>query len=209
MNFTSFKIQRPMSRLSGLLLAAGFVIVAYVLHLMRQWDPLLAEEDHLMEWTQAAFLCWAGVSHFRRGRRNFGDPVAWAVFGGLALLCASFLARELDIDSWGTPLFGKTLEAVLRGLLIISWSCFARFLWKNFKLLYQAFPSTIGTPIIVLTVIGGSFYLASWPLEKELFSLPENTMKFWGQLLQIFACTLFFMSSLAKLPQLGGGRVSR
>jgi len=199
MDFRQFRLEAPMSRLSGVIVSSALLAVSLVLFLAWQRDPLVAEEDHLMEWMQASFLGLAASLHLRRSRRMRGETAAIAVFFGLALLSSSFMARELDIDSWGNPAVAEPTQFALRAVLIILWLVFARFLFKHFPPLWKAFPGTLGKPVVVIAFVGCCFYLASWPFEKELFPISTNASKYWGQLTQLFACALLFAASFARL----------
>jgi hypothetical protein len=105
----------------------------------------------------------------------------------------------LDIDSWGNPAIAEPAQTLFRAALIALWLVFGRFLWANLKGLWQAVPDTIGRPMIIWAFFGCCFYLVSWPVEKELFPMSESSMKFTGQLAQVHACALLFLSSLTRL----------
>lgn len=199
MDRRKFKLEPPIPLASALKLTLGMVTMSLILFLKWQHNPILAEEDHLMEWMQASFLGLACISHFRRSRLQGPDPVGKAVFIGLSLLSISFVARELDIDSWGNPAIAEPVQTVFRVTLIILWIVFARYLLKHFATLWRALPVTLGKPVVTLAFIGACFYLVSWPFEKELFPMSESAMMFGGQLVQIYACMLLFGSSLATL----------
>jgi multisubunit Na+/H+ antiporter MnhB subunit len=200
MDFITFPLIKESSSLHfALRLALGSVTVSCVLFWIWLREPGVAEEDGLMEWTQAVFLGLAWLCYFRRSRDPGAGVVEYAVFQGLALLNISFLARELDIDSWGNPAIAEPAQTLFRAALIALWLVFGRFLWANLKGLWQAVPDTIGRPMIIWAFFGCCFYLVSWPFEKELFPMSESSMKFTGQLAQVHACALLFLSSLTRL----------
>lgn len=165
---------------------------------MWQRNPGVVEEDHVLEWIQAGLLGFAAILHSGNWLKNSKDVLKWAVFGGLILLNLSFLARELDIDAWGNPVISKPAEVLFRTTLVILWLGFIRFILKNFQVLWQGISRALRMNVISLSFSGCCFYLLSWPFERELFKLPEGTLKFYGQLLQVHACLLLFFSSTAR-----------
>lgn len=198
MDFQKFQVAAPLPLGSVVRFTSVGLVVSGILFLLWQRNPGIIEEDHVLEWIQAGLLGLAGIFHSGTWWKLRKNVLNWAVFGGLALLNVSFLAREIDIDAWGCPAISKPAEMVFRAALVILWLSYIRFILKNFRLLWQSVPQALGMQVIALTFIGCCFYLLSWPFEKELFQLPEDTLKFWGQLMQVHACLWLFFSSATR-----------
>lgn len=69
------KIEAPIALVPGLVLVAVFEEIALVIFLLWRRDAGVADEDHLVEWLQAACLGAASLIHFHRGRGAYGDLV--------------------------------------------------------------------------------------------------------------------------------------
>lgn len=192
------KIQASFAIKPYLTLTLSLITTSLGLFGLWQRDPNIAEEDRLIEWLQAACLGGAACIHAHRSRAESHEMISRLIRRGLALLAASFLLRELDIDSWGNPSVADPIQFTLRLTLVILWLIYARPLFQHIPVLWKNFTKTLGAPTVFLASIGCCFYAASWPFEKELFALSENSSKFIGQLLQLHACALLLSSSLIQ-----------
>jgi hypothetical protein len=178
--------------------ACAILVVSMVSFLLWTRDPLLIEEDNVLESAQSILLILAAVIHSIRASRVATSSTQFLVRSGLALLTFSFALRELDIDKFGEEVLWSRIEAVVRltagalwiGLLFVS-ARRTRQIFSHRTIIFSA-------PAIVLTFIGGLFFIASWPVDKELIvPISLSYARFIEEVLELNACLLLFAASFA------------
>lgn len=123
---------------------------------------------------------------------------------GLALLSYSFLLREFefefefDVDRPGAAHGWATLEQVLRLFGVALWLALLIFAAPRVKPLWAQRATMFALPMVLLSMLGGVLLAASWPFDKQLFSvLPYLTSQFIEEILELEGCMLLFFASLA------------
>lgn len=181
--------------LAGVLLVTN--LVALVLW---QGGLLRAAENHFLELAQGAFLALVcGVCSVRAWRlAKIALNLHFLLHAGLALLCYSFLLREVDIDQLGAAPAWAQLEQVLRLFGIALWLALLIFVAPRIKPLWAQRAAMFKMPMVLLAMLGGALLLASWPFDKQVFSvLPYLTSQFIEEMLELNGCMILFFGSLA------------
>jgi hypothetical protein len=163
-------------------------------------DSSQAEENHFLELVQGGFLALVcGVCCARAwGLAKTALNLNFLLHAGLALLSYSFLLREFDIDQLGAAHGWATLEQVLRLFGVALWLALLIFAALRVKQLWAERATMFALPMVLLSMLGGVLLAASWPFDKQLFSvLPYLTSQFIEEILELNGCMLLFFASLA------------
>jgi hypothetical protein len=153
------------------------------------------EENHLIESSQAAFLALAAGLHLVRIRSATILETA-SYHATLALLSFSLLLREMDIDRFGTALFWRAAELVLRGGVAVLWFVVAWQLWRHRSVLFHVRRRILFSPcsLIVWAAIG--LYGISWFFDKSVIPLSVDTSRFFEETIQLNATWLLAVAAL-------------
>jgi hypothetical protein len=181
--------------LAGVLLVSNFFALSL-------WHNgfLQAEENHFLELSQCVFLALVcGVCCTRAWRlAKTALNLSFLLHAGLALLSYSFLLRELDIDQFGAAPAWARLEQMLRLFGVVLWLVLLIFVAPRVMQLWAQRVTMFKMPMVVLAMLGGAFLLASWPFDKQVFSvLPYLTSQFIEEMLELNGYMLLFFASLA------------
>ena len=162
-------------------------------------DPLIAEEGHAIELAESILLLLACFMHGERAFHLEMSVLNFYIHAGLALLTYSFALRELDIDQFGTSEIWPLVERVFRIAGVVLWVVFFIILMPRIKQIFSRRSAILVLPVMLLTIWGGLFYIASWPFDKELFStLPHDYSRFIEEVLELNAGVILFAASLAN-----------
>jgi hypothetical protein len=176
-----------------------------VVHPFLWWNraPFLIEEQNFLELAQATLLLLSAGIHGIHASRLAASSTHLLVRSGLALLTFSFALRELDIDKLGDEELWSRIELVLRSATGVLWIGFLFVLMRRIRQIIFDRSVIFRAPAIVLTLVGGLFFIAAWPLDKELI-VPASLSfaRFIEEVLELNACVLLFASSLAGWPGL-------
>lgn len=161
---------------------------------------LQAGENHFLELAQCVFLvlvcCVCSVRAWRL--KNTSLTLQFLLHAGLALLSYSFLLREVDIDQIGAAPAWAQLEQALRLLGVALWLALLIFVAPRIKPLWAQRAVMFTMPMVLLAMLGGALLLASWPFDKQVFSvLPYLTSQFIEEMLELNGCMILFFGSLA------------
>jgi hypothetical protein len=189
----------------NILLTVGIMLLMSVGCLwLWQSDAHVADENHLMENTQAVLLALAWWVHGWRASRMERSSVSFTLHIGLSLLMYSFLLRELEISAFDAPgsQFWTWTEHILRG---IGWTCWAFFFVRFFRQIKAIFAlrwTILATPLMIVTLCGAVFMASGWPFDKQKFkSLPEATSEFMEELVELNGYFLLLTGAFsAALP---------
>ncbi len=186
---------------SNWMVPAGLLIISNFFVLMLwQYGFLQAQENHLLELAQCAFLMLAcGVCSMRAWRlAKTSLNLNFLLHAGLALLSYSFILREVDIDRLGTAPAWASFEQGLRLFGVTLWLALLIFVAPRVRQLWARRAIMFKKPMVILAMMGGTFLLASWPFDKQVFAvLPYLTSQFIEELLELNGCMVLFFSSLS------------
>ena len=198
---------RSLTTLIGVMLAMSIACL-----LIWHVDDHVADENHLMENTQAVFLALAWWVHGWRAWQMKRSSVSFTLHIGLSLLMYSFLLRELDISEFDAPgaMFWTWTEHILRA---IGWTCWVLFFVHFFRRIKPILAHSwriLATPLMALTLCGAVLMAAGWPFDKKKFdSIPEDTSQFIEELLELNAYLLLLTGSMSEALSDPAERVSR
>jgi hypothetical protein len=159
-----------------------------------------AQENHVLELAQGGFLVLVcGVCGARAWSLAKTAPdLNFLLHAGLALLSYSFLLREVDIDQLGAAPAWAHLEQALRLFGVALWLALLMFVAPRVKQLWSERAIMFAMPMVWLAMLGGALLVASWPFDKQLFSvLPYLTSQFIEEMLELDGCMILFFASLA------------
>lgn len=160
-------------------------------------NPLITEENQLLELAQAALLLLACFMHGERAFRLQITSLDFLLHAGLALLTYSFALRELDIDQFGTSQAWPLVEKILRLAGVVLWAGLLIFLIPKVRQVVARRSALLALPCMVFTIGGGLFFMASWPFDKQFFSfLAHDYSVLIEEILELIACILLFTASL-------------
>lgn len=159
-----------------------------------------AQENHFLELAQGACLALVFVLCSARAWRlaKTALNLPFLLHAGLALLSYSFLLRESDIDQLGAAEAWLRLEQALRLFGVALWLALLIFVAPRIKSLWRQHAIAYPMPMVLLAMLGGMFFLASWPFDKQMFSvLPYLTSQFIEEVLELDGCMILFCAALA------------
>jgi hypothetical protein len=162
-------------------------------------DPLITEENRLLELAQGAFLLLACFMHGSRVFRLKSSSLDFLIHAALALLTYSFALRELDFDQFGSTEIWAPIEQILRFAGMALCIGFLVFLVPRIKQIFYCWLAILALPSIGLTISAGLFFVAGWPFDKQIFSLLSPAYsRFIEEVLELNGCVLLFAASLAN-----------
>lgn len=183
---------------NGAVLAAIVIVASICAWFGQQYDPHIADENHLLEWGQALFLALASGVHAMRARLLPRTSLSFLLHTGLALLMYAFLLRELDIDKFGADHLWKLIERGFRVVEVALWLGFLAYLAPRLKALFAQTRLILSLPVTVLTIVGGLFLVAGWPFDKGVFhSLSHAYTELAEEVLELNGCFILFIAALA------------
>ena len=180
---------------TGLLLTGNFFVL-----MLWHYGLVQAQENHVLELAQCAFLALAcGVCSVRAWHlAKISLNLNFLLHAGLALLSYSFILREVDIDRLGTAPAWASLEQGLRLFGVALWLALLIFVVPRVRQLWAQRAIMFKKPMVILAMMGGALLLASWPFDKQVFTvLPYLTSQFIEELLELNGCMVLFFSSLS------------
>lgn len=164
------------------------------------YDPLIAEENHLLENAQVGALALAGIVHGTRAWRQRRRSLGFLLHAGLAMLMYTFLLRELDIrelDPAGAH-FWHMVEHVLRYGGVALWLVLLAYGVPSIKQLFKLRVQVFLLPVMLQTLCAGVFLIAGWPFDKEKFeSLPEPVSRLIEETLELDGYLILLAASTA------------
>jgi hypothetical protein len=180
---------------------AGILLVCNLVALSLWYGGFLeAGENHFLELTQGVFLvlvccvCSARAWCLAKTSLNLN----FLLHAGLALLSYSFLLREVDIDQFGASPGWALLEQALRLFGVALWLALLIFVAPRVKPLWAQRVIMFRMPMVLLAMLGGALLVASWPFDKQIFSvLPYLTSQFIEEMLELNGCMILFFGSIA------------
>lgn len=181
--------------LAGVLLLMNL----FVLSLWRS-GLLQAEENHFLELCQCVLLTLVcGLCSARAwALAKTSLDLNFLLHAGLALLSYSFLLREVDIDQLGAAPAWAQLEQGLRLFGIGLWLVLLIFVISRVRQLWPQRGIMVKKPMVVLAMLGGALLVASWPFDKQVFSvLPYLTSQFIEEVLELNGYMFLFFGALA------------
>lgn len=187
---------------SGLLLLVA-VIPAVLLYLAWRQDATLADENHLLENVQVASLLLAALLHVFRVSRlpsPTGSP-ARMLSTLLAFLCLGCALRELDIDDLGDSRYFEPLETGLRALALGALGFYLLRHLTRLPAVCLLIVRERGDSLVLLSLLGIVFYVASWPLDKKVILIAAGVALWFEEMLELYACSLLLAAALAKRRQ--------
>lgn len=198
MTTTTFS-SHPYSPVRSNAVLALIVAVASVLAWFgQQYDPHIADENHLLEWGQALFLLLACGVHTQRALRLERGTLSFLLHTGLALLMYAFLLRELDIDRFGEAHLWAQIERGLRLVEVALWLGFLVYLAPRMKMVFAHARLILSMPLTGLTIVGGLFLVAGWPFDKGVFhALAHAYSELAEEVLELNGCFILFIAALA------------
>jgi hypothetical protein len=161
---------------------------------------LQAEENHFLELCQCVLLMLVcGLCSARAWRlAKTSLDLNFLLHAGLALLSYSFLLREVDIDQLGAAPAWAQLEQGLRLFGVGLWLVLLIFVIPRVRQLWAQRAIMFKKPMVVLAMLGGVLLVASWPFDKQVFSvLPYLTSQFIEELLELNGYMFLFFGALA------------
>lgn len=196
MNLNALR-EHPYSPGRNLTVLIGIMLTATVLSfILWQNDPLIAEEDGALELAQSALLLLACFMHGERAFHLKLSSLDFLIHAGLALLTYSFAYREYDFALFGTLEMPAERISKLAGIAL--WVVLLIILMPRIKQIFFRRSAILALAVMRLTLLGGLFYIASWPFDKEIFSLlSHDYSRFIEEVLEINACVILFAASLA------------
>ncbi len=121
-------------------------------------------------------------------------------YASLVLLCVTFLLRELDMEDYGFNLVitGLTSGPGRNLLLGFVWACCLLLFLKDPQASRTIFSKWFKSFEGRLMMLAGLFFLAAWPLDKEMFQLNSHTSRVLEELLELNGYFLFGLSSVSN-----------
>lgn len=198
MNMTTLRFH-PYSPISNMpLLALLVVMISLLSWCGLQIDAHIADENDLLEWSQALLLALACGVHARRAWRAPRASVSFALHLGLAILMYGFLLRELDIDNFGEHVLWTWIERGFRFTELLMWIAYLVFMVPRSAALFSNRATIFAMPVMTLTLVGGLFMLAGWPFDKAVFHGLSHAINELGEeVLELNAYLILLFAALA------------
>ncbi len=174
----------------------AWAFVAPAGYLMWREDPMITQENHLLENGQVVFLALAAAFHLWQVFR-LGDPSGQLYHKVLGTLCLSVLIREVDIDRLGAGSGWEFLELGVRGLLVGVWLLLLYVLWRLRYRLWASRHHFVFTRNSYLTVCAIAFYVAGWFFDHGFIPVAPDVNELCEELLELYG-TLFFFAGAWK-----------
>lgn len=164
-------------------------------------DEQVVDEDHFVEWTQAALLLMAAVVQGGRAVVKRSTTLDMLVRAALAMLCASMVLREVDVERLAGETYGTASEWTLRGLVVVGWLVYAAYAVPRRDFLWSQRRQVLRSWCGAFSAAGVALYLLSLPFDKQIFPLAEFTTKLIEQgVLQLNATICFFAAAAITAP---------
>jgi hypothetical protein len=120
-------------------------------------------------------------------------------FTGMALLCLSFLLREVDVEDLDvyrvlillTSGFGRNL------LLVLLWSFYLSLVFKHSRSLWQLFTGWAKSFSGQAMIMAGIFFVLGWPFDREILPVSANISRLLEELLELNGHLLILLSSVS------------
>lgn len=184
--------------------AVSLVLMSIACWIGFQFDPHLADENHLMENSQALTLLLACLVHGWRASKFERSSVAFLLHSGLSLLMYSFLLRELEIrefDAAGQHFWAWT-ERTVRGIGWSLWVVYLVLFATRIRRVWAARHALLATPVVLCAFCAAVFMAAGWPFDKEKFSSvsPANSA-FMEEILELNGYLILLAGSASATLQ--------
>lgn len=159
----------------------------------------IQEENGILEMGQAACLMLAFLiqgRHALHSRKYFLD---FFIHAGLSLVTYSFCLREIDIDQLGSGgEVWQRIEQFLRLVGVAGWLGLFVLLVPRLAACFAGRSDILAMPAVKLAILGGLFFVAGWPFDKEVFSpLSQAHSRLIEEILELEACLLFLVASFS------------
>lgn len=159
--------------------AVSLVLMSIACWIGFHFDPHLADENHLMENSQALALLLACLIHGWRASKLERSSVAFLLHSGLSLLMYSFFLRELEIREFDAPgqHFWAWTEHTVRAIGWSLWVVYLVVFATRIRRVWAARRALLATPVVLCALCAAVFMAAGWPFDKEKFASvsPENS----------------------------------
>lgn len=185
-------------------------VVAVVFGLMAQtgvwwlwWqhNRLISEENHVMEMVQAALILLAMIGFTVAAAREGKGTVHRCFWGGLALLCATFVILEVDTRGMDAPVFNSLFHGTVRDLWLAGlWILAAGLILRQARAAWHLLWSWLRTEGGLAMASAGGLWLASAVCDKS--GLFTDDHHFVEELIEVSASILMLLSAvLAVQPR--------
>ncbi len=163
------------------------------------YNPAIADENHLLEWTQVFFLSAAMlVCLIRMGGEDKGEKTF--PFGFLFLVFLSAILREVDVEDFPLPdpviLMGSGMGRDI--MLTVAWLVYLFFLLRNYHRLPGISIQYLNSHAGRYFMAGTFCYLATISFDKNMLTLGPSISFFGEEALEVVATFLLFLSTLRR-----------
>lgn len=184
------------------LLFGALAFVNIMSFIIWQFDNTIAEENHLLEFTQTISLAFAAAMQLVLAHQHKTRKLLFTVNIGLAFLFWGVCLREMDINKFGPKAIWSTIEHGIRyatGFALV----FSIILVKgNIIPLLKNIKAWITSPVILVVVVGCFAYVISWPFDKELSPISKPFSALYEETLELDASLLFMLAGFLRINNL-------
>lgn len=181
------------------------IMVASTLVAVVWWpyDKSVVEENDVVESAQALLLLAGCAIHSVRARFQPGT-FEQLFHMALALLCLSFVVREVDIDRMGEAPVWPIIEYFVRGVVVGLWVALIVLIVRRREHHAQLWQNDLRaalSPTGLYTAGGALLYGVSFFFDKQIAPLPPHVMVLFEETLQLNGTLLICAGAAAtRLP---------
>ena len=186
------------------LLFGVLAFVNTVSYTMWQFDNTIAEENHLLEFTQAISLTLAAAMQLVLAHQHKAKKLLFTVNIGLAFLFWCVCLRELEINKFGPKAIWSPIEHGIRYATGFALLCSLILVRGNIIPLLKNIKSLITSPAIFVVIMGCFAYIISWPFDKELLPISKSVSALCEETAELDASMLFVLAGFLRINNLRG-----
>lgn len=172
------------------------LVAGSLIYYLWRIDATITAENRLIENSQVALLGLASAFHFIRSSGVSISPLAKICQRVLGLLFLSLIVREVDIDKLGDASVWRSVERIIRVIVVAAWLPLAASVFRNLRPLWNERAKILMSPCAWLTGAGVIFYMLSFFFDKSLVPILPSYSQLCEQLLQLIATICCFSGAI-------------